>query len=92
MSAGIWHSVFVSVTGVVYAFGYNGDGQILDGNRSEDQPLPFEKPAVQVSCGNRHTCVVFNDGSSKTFGWNAKGQCEGENITKAFGWTSLKRI
>lgn len=92
IAAGIWHSVLVTDVGYVYAFGYNGDGQIFDGSRGEDEELPFDELAISVSCGTRHTCINFESGTSKVFGWNGKGQCiEGKNICKAFGWTSCEK-
>ncbi|KAK9811274.1 hypothetical protein WJX72_001024 [[Myrmecia] bisecta] len=68
VSAGLGHTVVVSDSGAVYAWGWNQDGQLgLGHDYSEEQPQLVESPlldeahVVKVCCGARHTLALTAD-------------------------------
>ena len=88
VSAGTSHSLAVGSDGNVYAWGYNGDGQLGDGtsssrytpvrvktpDRSTYPDLPADFTYLQISVGNRHSLAVGSDGNVYAWGYNWYGQ------------------
>lgn len=81
IAAGGWHSMALSATGDLYAFGWNESGQL--GFAKSDLPLTAtpllidggeECNYVSVSCGSRHSMAVTEKGELFAFGWNKYGQ------------------
>ena len=88
VSAGYHHSLAVGSDGNVYAWGYNGNGQLGDGTRSSrttpvrvktpdrktypDMPADFTY--LQVSAGGDHSLAVGSDGNAYAWGINNYGQ------------------
>ncbi|KAH9598556.1 Regulator of chromosome condensation [Trypanosoma melophagium] len=64
-SCGTFHSAVLTSNGVLLVFGENSCGQLgIFGVKclSEAEILPLPKPAIGVSCGREHTCVLLEDG------------------------------
>jgi len=61
----------------VWAWGWNGAGQLGDGTTS-DRPRPVKVPnlsdVVGVSAGGYHTLALKGDGTVWAWGWNGVGQ------------------
>ena len=79
-AAGYDHSLAVTSTGQLYAFGYNEDGQLA--NATDDaNPTPAlvglpgqTGPVVQVAAGAYHSLAVTSTGQLYAFGENYFGQ------------------
>ncbi|EKF38733.1 hypothetical protein MOQ_001056 [Trypanosoma cruzi marinkellei] len=70
-SCGSFHSAVLTKDGIVLVFGENTCGQLgLCGEapRTTPEPLPLPKPAIAVSCGREHTCVLLEDGDMMSCG------------------------
>ncbi|XP_031487493.1 ultraviolet-B receptor UVR8-like isoform X1 [Nymphaea colorata] len=81
VSAGLWHTVCISVDGQVHAFGGNQFGQLGTGNdQAETLPRLLLAPSLEskhakvVSCGARHSAIVTEEGEVLCWGWNKYGQ------------------
>ncbi|KAL3696668.1 hypothetical protein R1sor_010744 [Riccia sorocarpa] len=81
IAAGLWHTVFISDTGDVYACGGNQFGQLgTGGDQAEmlptlvDAPVLENEKCVYVSCGARHSAVMTESGKIFSWGWNKYGQ------------------
>ncbi len=79
VSAGANHSLVVTSTGAVYAWGFNGSGQLGDAsttNRTSPVPvgLPGGVTATAVSAGSSHSLVVTSTGAVYAWGLNTNGQ------------------
>lgn len=86
MSSGPSHNCAILDDGNVRCWGYNNRGQLGYGDeetRGDDEKemgdrLPVVnlggRRAVQISCGERHTCATLDDGSVKCWGGNQYGQ------------------
>ncbi|KAL2643805.1 hypothetical protein R1flu_011392 [Riccia fluitans] len=81
VAAGLWHTVFTSETGDVYACGGNQFGQLgTGGDQAEmlptlvDAPVLENEKCVYVSCGARHSAVMTESGKIFCWGWNKYGQ------------------
>jgi alpha-tubulin suppressor-like RCC1 family protein len=76
VSAGYLHSLALGDDGSVWAWGYNGFGQLGHGNRV-DRVEPVRVPgafgATDISAGWFHSLAV-KDGRAWGWGWNAFGQ------------------
>ncbi|XP_050380217.1 ultraviolet-B receptor UVR8-like isoform X2 [Argentina anserina] len=80
ITAGLWHTVCISVDGHIYAFGGNQFGQLGTGCE-EAETLPRllnsssleNKHAKAASCGARHS-TILTDGHLFSWGWNKYGQ------------------
>ncbi|WP_445340033.1 RCC1 domain-containing protein [Bifidobacterium sp. ESL0825] len=87
VSAGGLHSLALGSDGNVYAWGYNGYGQLGNNSsgssssvpvRVRDPASPTDKSkglqAAQVSGGYAHSLAVGSDGNAYAWGWNGNGQ------------------
>lgn len=81
VAAGLWHTVCITVTGDVYAFGGNQFGQLgTGGDQAEMFPRLLEASSLEhehakmVSCGARHSAICTENGKAFCWGWNKYGQ------------------
>ena len=82
VSAGNAHTVAIKNDGTIWAWGYNGEGQLGDGtttNRSNPAQVKidastFFKDVKTVSAGWYHTVAIKNDGTIWAWGYNEYGQ------------------
>ena len=88
VSAGGSHSLAVGSDGNVYAWGYNGYGQLGDGtsttrnapvrvktpDRNTYPDLPKDFTYLQVSAGTNHSLALGSDGNTYAWGNNNRGQ------------------
>jgi alpha-tubulin suppressor-like RCC1 family protein len=81
-SAGENHSLWIDTSGQLWAFGYNGNGQLGDGSTS-NRTSPVQIKAGQdnditrfraVSAGGNHSLAIDADGNLWAWGYNAYGQ------------------
>ena len=77
VSAGNFHSLAVGSNGKVYAWGFNGNGQLGDGTTdNKNSPIAVTLAsgvsATAVSAGNAHSLAVGSDG--KVYAWGANSQ------------------
>lgn len=92
VSADYRHSLAIKSDGSVWAWGYNGNGQIGD-NTTIDRfyPVQVKDPsnqgyftnAVQVSAGKQFSLALKEDGSVYSWGWGDFGQL-GQGISNKF--------
>jgi hypothetical protein len=83
IAVGGYHNLVLTDTGVVYAFGAGGYGQLGCGSlpRSVPEPEPVKallEIGVQanfIACGASHSIVLGRDGKMYLFGRNVDGQC-----------------
>jgi alpha-tubulin suppressor-like RCC1 family protein len=77
VAAGQYHSVAVKNDGTIWAWGYNGSGQLGNGT-TQNQSLPVQAisigSAIQVAAGEYHTLALKSDGTVWAWGYNAYGQ------------------
>ncbi|KAK3252817.1 hypothetical protein CYMTET_37910 [Cymbomonas tetramitiformis] len=81
LSAGMSHSVALTSSGDVYAWGWNDAGQLGTGTDTTIEIVPqlLEAPELEgticsVSCGARHTMALDHEGRIWSWGWNQYGQ------------------
>lgn len=94
LACGQYHSACCTLDGELFAWGFNGDGQLglgdtLDRATPCRVTLPHDSPCVQVACGGRHTFVLGAYGEVSSCGCNAHGQL-GHGAD--FGREPLKRL
>jgi hypothetical protein len=87
---GEWHTLVLTNSGEVYAWGSNSEGQIGNG-RSDDyneyQSIPIkvngfnDEKVIQISCGLRHSLALTESGRVFSWGSNDFGQL-GQNKTE----------
>jgi len=78
-TAGPGHSLAVTSTGAVLAWGYNADGELGDGNRTNsDMPVKVKLPAgrkvTAVAAGELNSLAVTSTGAVFAWGGNNFGQ------------------
>jgi len=76
VSAGGTHTLGVRNNGLLYAWGYNANGQLADSttiNRSSPVQIGSSSWS-QVSAGDLHNIILKSDGTINTFGLNSFGQ------------------
>jgi alpha-tubulin suppressor-like RCC1 family protein len=77
VAAGGNHSLALSTTGVVYAWGANGNGQLGDGtttNRNTPVETQGLSHAVAVAAGSTHSLAIDDQGRLWAWGYNAHGE------------------
>ncbi|KAI2807414.1 RCC1 domain-containing protein 1 [Blomia tropicalis] len=81
IAAGGWHSLALSETGDVYAWGWNESGQLglsKDKVTMKATPIPLEisedDSFMMISAGSRHSMAVSENGILFGWGWNKWGQ------------------
>jgi alpha-tubulin suppressor-like RCC1 family protein len=79
VAAGNGHTIFVSMTGIVYSVGLNANGQLGTGNLtniSTPAPITFFNniPIKSVAAGEVHTLFLSMDGKVYSTGFNTSGQ------------------
>jgi len=78
IAAGQSHSLALTADGRVWAWGWNGDGQLGDGTttqRTLPTPVPGIDGVVALGAGTRHSLAVrAADGSAWSWGMNGFGQ------------------
>lgn len=83
IQAGEFHTVALRNHGRVYAFGYNGQGQLGIGTTTDSATavqVSGITDAVAIAVGRNHTLVLLSGGTVKAFGGNGSGQL-GDNST-----------
>ncbi len=94
ISAGYLHSLFVTESGKVYGFGYNANGQLGDGTRTDKyKPVLVAANAdfvndgtnkvISVAAGRHHSLFLTENGKVYSFGYNG-------NYTLGDGTTLLR--
>lgn len=78
IAAGGQHTCFVDASGEVFCFGWNLDGQLGDGTKT-DSSVPVKVvglggPAKKVSVGFVHSCALRVDGFVVCWGYGFEGQ------------------
>lgn len=77
VSAGILHTCALTTTNRVYCWGWNDEGQVGDGSRS-DRRYPSQVAGTgtyaSVTAGGGHSCAVTTSGAPQCWGFNFSGQ------------------
>ncbi len=77
VAVGVLHTCGTTSTGRVYCWGWNRDGELGDGSRT-DRRLPVrvvsDSGFASASGGGGHTCAVTAGGSPYCWGFNLSGQ------------------
>jgi alpha-tubulin suppressor-like RCC1 family protein len=79
IAAGSWHGLAVTSTGSVLAWGYNGDGELGDGTKTNsDVPVTVKLPSgtkvVAVAAGGFYSLALTSTGAVYAWGYNADGE------------------
>ena len=79
VAAGALHSLAVTSTGAVLAWGYNGDGELGNGNRTNsDVPVKVKLPAgmkvTAVAAGGYYSLALTSTGAVLAWGYNGDGE------------------
>ena len=78
IAAGEQHSLFLKDDGSLWAMGYNGYGQLGNGNTSSytnSTPIQvIDSGVAQVAAGGSHSLFLKDDGSLWAMGYNYHGQ------------------
>ncbi|AFU71040.1 hypothetical protein BA20089_01525 [Bifidobacterium asteroides DSM 20089] len=95
ISAGVHHSLAVDQNGAACAWGWNTDGQLGDGNTS-DQPMPTRVSppvgqgkagsgfaAAHASAGRNHSLAIGQDGNAYAWGDNTYSQLGNGGTTQS---------
>nr|XP_012136072.1 PREDICTED: X-linked retinitis pigmentosa GTPase regulator [Megachile rotundata] len=87
ISAGYYHSAFLTESGLVYICGESESGKLgIDVNFSTQitpKQMQLPSPAVHVACGGHHTVVLAENGNIYCTGSNSNGQLGlGTNVTE----------
>jgi alpha-tubulin suppressor-like RCC1 family protein len=85
LAAGQSHSLFVTTAGVVYATGFNKDGQLGTGNNvATTSPVPADLPAdvdiTAVAAGYKQSLALSSSGT--LYAWGADNYGQAGNGTK----------
>ena len=88
MSIGYRHTLFLKPNGTLVASGYNGDGELGDGNAtntSQTSPVAVLNltNVVQVTAGYYHSAALLADGTVWSWGANNQGQIGNDTTTTA---------
>ncbi|XP_020298444.1 X-linked retinitis pigmentosa GTPase regulator-like [Pseudomyrmex gracilis] len=78
ISAGYYHSAFLTESGLVYVCGESESGKLgIDvyfSTQVAPKQMQLPVPAIHVACGGHHTLVLAENGSIYCTGSNASGQ------------------
>ncbi len=84
IAAGGFHSLALTASGLIYAFGRNTDGQLGNGagtgsEKANTTPLPValpgaSAPAIGLAAGSAHSLAITASGALYAFGSNLDGQ------------------
>jgi alpha-tubulin suppressor-like RCC1 family protein len=94
VSTGDDHTCAITTDAAVKCYGWNRDGQLGRSTNfgTDNANLPdlaaIDVPAVQISAGGRHTCVLLSDGYVRCAGSNSFGQL-GAMMPAANGYTPM---
>ena len=88
VAAGASHSVALTSTGAVLAWGYNADGELGDGNTTNsDVPVKVNLPpgtkVIAVAAGGYYSLAVTSTGAVLAWGYNADGELGDGNRTNS---------
>jgi alpha-tubulin suppressor-like RCC1 family protein len=89
LAAGGLHSLAIGANGALFAWGYNGNGQVGDGTLVQrlapvQVNLPQGITAVATAAGRSFSMALGSDGRLYTWGWNPQGQLgDGTNIDRS---------
>jgi len=86
LAGGDEHSVALANDGTVYAWGYNGNGQIGDNtttNRASAVHLSSFSSVTQIEAGYDHTLALKNDGTMWAWGSNSFGELGNGNSAQS---------
>jgi alpha-tubulin suppressor-like RCC1 family protein len=87
ISSGGFHTCAVLDNASVSCWGWNDEGQLGNGGTTyQSSPtltssLGSGRTAVAISAGERHTCVILDNGAVSCWGWNNGGQLGSGGIT-----------
>lgn len=92
VASGSSHSLALTTDGKVYAWGYNGNGQLGDGSFVQrNNPVPVNSAigsalsgrfVVRIAAGASHSLALCSDGSIVAWGSNTRGQLGDASISK----------
>jgi hypothetical protein len=80
LKCGFGHSLALSKSGEVYAWGCNINGQIGNGSEEKFQLIPVKiecsknEKVVMISCGFHHSMALTESGRVFSWGYNSSGQ------------------
>lgn len=78
IAAGYYHSCAIVAGGSVVCWGSNLHGELGRAAskmpNAKPEPVPGVSDAVQVACGEQHTCALLRGGKVKCWGRNNRGQ------------------
>ncbi len=77
ITAGVGHTVAVKSDGTLWAWGYNGAGQLGDGTTTDKytpEQIGSDNKWVAIAAGDFHTVAVKSDGTLWAWGYNGDGQ------------------
>ena len=87
VAAGSSHSLALTQTGQVYAWGANGSGQLGDDTstgKTSPQLVPNLTDVIAISAGSSTSYAVKSDGTVMAWGYNGSGQLgDGTNTSRA---------
>jgi len=91
VAAGASHSIALASDGTVYTWGYNGYGQLGNGdNTRRNVPVAVStsvvlsgKTITQVAAGGHHSIALASDEKVYPWGYNSKGQLGNGNNTNS---------
>lgn len=77
IASGSYHTIALKSDGTLWAWGYNGDGQLGDGTtiyRRSPVQIGTDIHWAQIAAGNEHTIALKSDGSLWAWGNNFNGE------------------
>ncbi len=87
VAAGALHSLALTSTGAVYAWGFNADGELGDGGTvNTDVPVKVKLPAgtkvTAIAAGGYYSLALTSTGAVFAWGYNADGELGDGGTTK----------
>jgi alpha-tubulin suppressor-like RCC1 family protein len=76
-AGGVYHSLVLKSDGTLWAFGYNGEGELGDGtwtSRSTPVQVSGLTDIVAVAAGEYHSMAITSTGALYVWGYNGNGQ------------------